>query len=130
MMTTKRSISTMVLALAAGLALPLAASAADSTSSYDLNKDGVVSKQEFLEAMGRHYDNAMAKAKQMPAADQGKMIKGTGMTNAGLDWFCATSCAGWVSRLDDADARESGCRLHRGSGNERLRPSPPSSDRG
>jgi hypothetical protein len=87
MMTTKRSISTMVLALATGLALPMAASAQDSTSSYDLNKDGVVSKQEFLEAMGRHYDSAMAKAKQMPAADQTKMIKGTGMTTAGIDWF-------------------------------------------
>jgi hypothetical protein len=87
MMTMKKSMSVMALALVAGLALPMAASAQDSTSSYDLNKDGVVSKQEFLEAMGRHYDNAMAKAKQMPAADQGKMLKGTGMTNAGLDWF-------------------------------------------
>jgi hypothetical protein len=87
MMMTKRSISIMALALVGGLALPLAASAQDSTSSYDLNKDGVVSRQEFLEAMGRHYDNAMAKAKQMPAAEQGKMMKGSGMTTAGVDWF-------------------------------------------
>jgi Ca2+-binding EF-hand superfamily protein len=76
-----------VLALVAGMMMPLAASATDSTAFYDLNRDGVVSKKEFLEAMGRRYDEAMTKAKQMPAADQGKMMKGASMTTAGLDWF-------------------------------------------
>lgn len=47
----------------------------------------MVSKKEFLEAMGRRYDEAMTKAKQMPAADRGKMMKGASMTTAGLDWF-------------------------------------------
>jgi hypothetical protein len=94
MMMTKRSISTSAFALAAGLALPLAASAQDSASSCDLNPDGLVSKLEFLEALGHPYDNAMAKAKQMPAADQGKVIKGTGMTNAGLEWFLRDSMCG------------------------------------
>jgi ABC-type sugar transport system substrate-binding protein len=96
MMMTKRSISTSAFALAAGLALPLAASAQDSASSCDLNPDGLVSKLEFLEALGHPYDNAMTKAKQMPAADQGKVIKGTGMTNAGLEWFLRDSMCGLV----------------------------------
>jgi hypothetical protein len=46
----------------------------------DLNKDGMVSKEEFMEVMGKMYDEKMAKMKTMSAADQAKMIKNDFMT--------------------------------------------------
>ena len=82
----KKMFSVAALALVAGLALPTSASA-NGKPAYDVNNDGMVTKQEFLDAMGKQYDEAMAKAKQMPTSDQAKMIKGVGMTNAGVDWF-------------------------------------------
>jgi hypothetical protein len=65
---------------------PLSASALDY-NCCDRNKDGMVSKQEYLDEMGRRYDAAMAKMKAMPAADQARMIKGNQMTAAGFDQF-------------------------------------------
>jgi hypothetical protein len=65
---------------------PLSASALDY-NCCDRNKDGMVSKQEYLDEMGKRYDAAMAKMKAMPPADQARMIKGHQMTAAGFDQF-------------------------------------------
>lgn len=48
----------------------------------DKNKDSMVTKAEFLDAMGRAYDMKMAKMKASPNAD--KMLKGDAMTKEGL----------------------------------------------
>lgn len=45
----------------------------------DVNKDSMVSRQEFLEAMGKMYDKGMAKMKADP-----KMVKGDLMTMDGV----------------------------------------------
>jgi hypothetical protein len=50
----------------------------------DLNKDGMVSKDEFMQAMGKMYDDKMAKMKKMSAADQAKMMKDDFMTIEGF----------------------------------------------
>jgi hypothetical protein len=72
-------------ALALGLTVtPIVASAKDRYPAWveaaDVNKDGMVSKTEFLDMMGKMYDEKMAKMKMMSAADQAKMIKGDFMT--------------------------------------------------
>ena len=72
-------------ALALGLVTATtAASAKDRYPAWveaaDLNKDGMVSKNEFMEVMGKMYDDKMAKMKTMSAADQAKMIKNDFMT--------------------------------------------------
>ena len=46
----------------------------------DLNKDGMVSKDEFLQVMGKMYDEKMTKMKKMSPAEQAKMIKDDFMT--------------------------------------------------
>ena len=48
----------------------------------DRNKDGMVTKQEFMEAMGRVYDMKMASMKT--SKDAAKMMKGDAMTREGL----------------------------------------------
>ena len=48
----------------------------------DKNKDSMITKAEFLDAMGRAYDMKMAKMKASPNAD--KMLKGDAMTKEGL----------------------------------------------
>jgi len=50
----------------------------------DANKDGMVTKEEFLAAMGKMYDDKMGKMKKMSAADQTKMMKDDAMTRAGF----------------------------------------------
>jgi Ca2+-binding EF-hand superfamily protein len=45
----------------------------------DKNKDGMVTKQEFLDAMGKMYDKGMAKMK-----NDAKMVKGGMMTMDGV----------------------------------------------
>lgn len=47
----------------------------------DKDKSGMVTKQEFLDAMGKAYDMKMEK---MKAAKDTKMMKGDGMTQDGL----------------------------------------------
>lgn len=48
----------------------------------DANKDGMMTKKEFLDAMGKRYDANMAKMKKM--GDKGKMMmKGDAMTMDG-----------------------------------------------
>jgi hypothetical protein len=81
----KLILSTATLAMALGLAT--AATTASAKDRYpalaaaaDMNKDGMVSKEEFLQAMAKMYDEKMAKMKTMPAAEQAKMIKDDNMT--------------------------------------------------
>jgi hypothetical protein len=50
----------------------------------DVNKDGMVSKEEFVQAMGKMYDDKMAKMKKMSAGDQAKMMKDDFMTIEGF----------------------------------------------
>ena len=53
----------------------------------DTNKDGMMSKQEFMNAAGMRYDAMMAKMKKMPADKQGVMMKGDLMTQEGARMF-------------------------------------------
>lgn len=76
-------------ALALGLiAATPAASAKDRYPAWveaaDVNKDGMVSKDEFLQVMGKMYDEKMTKMKKMSAADQAKMMKADFMTIEGF----------------------------------------------
>jgi hypothetical protein len=66
--------------------VPLSAAALDY-NCCDRDKDGMVSKKEYLDEMARRYDAAMAKMKAMPAAEQARVIKGSQMTAAGFDQF-------------------------------------------
>jgi DNA gyrase/topoisomerase IV subunit B len=50
----------------------------------DADKDGMVTKEEFLAAMGKMYDEKMDKFKKMSAASQDKMMKNDAMTHAGF----------------------------------------------
>lgn len=73
--------------MAATASLPArAAGGGDSFNAIfamaDMNKDGMVTKQEFLDAMGKQYDMKMAKMKAGKDAD--KMVKGTAMTMEGM----------------------------------------------
>lgn len=48
----------------------------------DKNQDSMITKEEFLDAMGKAYDMKMAKMKDAKDAD--KMVKGSAMTRDGL----------------------------------------------
>ena len=76
-------------AASAALALGLAATATTASAkdrypawvaASDANKDGMVSKEEFLQTMAKMYDDKMGKMKMMPAADKMKMMKDDQMT--------------------------------------------------
>lgn len=72
--------------LAATASLPVRADDADLTFAKiwemaDKNKDSMVTKQEFMDAMSKAYDMKMEKYK---AAKDSKMMKGNGMTQDGL----------------------------------------------
>jgi Ca2+-binding EF-hand superfamily protein len=56
---------------------------AETMTVTDTNKDGMVSKEEFLAAMAKMYDDKMAAIKKMPAAEQAKMMKDDQMTQRG-----------------------------------------------
>jgi hypothetical protein len=91
-MKTKMILSASALAMAFGLAaIPLQASAYDRLFSkaheLDVNKDGMVSKEEFLAMAGKRYDEMMAKMMKMPADKQAKMAKDNVMTVEGFDMF-------------------------------------------
>ena len=73
--------------MAATVSLPARADAGDITfnaifAMADKNKDSMITKQEFLDAMGKAYDMKMAKMKAAQDAD--KMMKGNAMTMDGL----------------------------------------------
>jgi hypothetical protein len=78
-------LSAATLALALGLSTAVTtASAKDRfpaiAAAADMNKDGMVSKEEFLQAMAKLYDERVSKIKAMPAAEQAKMMKDDNMT--------------------------------------------------
>lgn len=84
----KLVLSTAAVSLALGLAsAPNVASAKDRypmmMTMADMNKDGMVSKEEFLQAMAKMYDENMGKLKAMPATSQAKMMKGDQLTAEG-----------------------------------------------
>jgi hypothetical protein len=72
---SRSAFAASALALAFAFA-PLSASALDY-NCCDRNKDGMVSKKEFLDTMSKRYDETMAEIKKMPAGDQAKMMKGS-----------------------------------------------------
>jgi hypothetical protein len=81
----KLILSAASAALALGLATTVTtASAKDRYPEWvmtaDANKDGMVSKDDFLHAMGKMYDDKMGKMKKMSAAEQAKMMKDDQMT--------------------------------------------------
>ena len=88
----KKSVlaATMVaLGLAAGsISLPARADSHDILNfemvmkMADRNKDGMVTRAEFLDAMGKAYDMKMAKMKTTKDGD--KMMKGDAMTREGF----------------------------------------------
>ena len=83
MKTMKAAAVALAMALSAGMALP--AHAEDPWSfdkvfrMADKNKDSMVSKQEFLDAMATVYDSRMKAMK-----NDSKMVKGNAMTRDGL----------------------------------------------
>ena len=73
--------------MAATVSLPARADAGDITfnaifAMADKNKDSMITKQEFLDAMGKAYDMKMAKMRAAKDAD--KMMKGNAMTMDGF----------------------------------------------
>ncbi len=80
------------LALSMGLASPAFAQEEifhfeDFFKMVDTNKDGMMSRTEFMEAAGRRYDAKMAKMKKMSAEDAKTMMKGDLMTKRGAKTF-------------------------------------------
>jgi 6-phosphogluconate dehydrogenase len=75
--------ASLALALAAGFAVPAHAEDPYTFDKVfrmaDMNKDGMVTRQEFLDAMGKVYD---AKMKSMK--NDATMVKGDAMTRSGL----------------------------------------------
>jgi hypothetical protein len=53
----------------------------------DTNKDGMMTKQEFMNAAGMRYDAMMVKMKKMPADKGNMMMKGDMMTKEGVKTF-------------------------------------------
>ena len=77
-------------ALATTLGLATATTTASAKDRYpvlmaaaDINKNGMVSKDEFITAMGKMYDEKMTKMKTMAPAAQAKMMKDDQMTYDG-----------------------------------------------
>jgi hypothetical protein len=85
MSMNKLLLSAAGAALALGLVTTATTAAAKDrypawVMTADANKDGMVSKDEFLQAMGKMYDDKMGKMKKMSAPDQAKMMKDDQMT--------------------------------------------------
>ncbi len=81
-------------AAAFGLALAISPMTASTQELYDFdklmkmadtNKDGMISKDEFMTAMSTAFDSKMAAMKAMP--DSAKMMKDDAMTREGLRSF-------------------------------------------
>jgi len=80
-------IAAAAIALGLMAAAPARADMGDLTfneifAMADKDKNAVVTKQEFLDAMGKAYDMKMAKMKA--GKDAGTMVKGNAMTRDGL----------------------------------------------
>ena len=88
----KQALTRAAIVLALGMAVAPIASAAedpwridDLFKTADMNKDGMVTKEEFMHAAGMRFDRAMEKFKKMP--DGAKYMKGNMMTREGLRMF-------------------------------------------
>ena len=87
MKKTQLALSAIAFGLmAASATLPARADMGDITFNMiwemaDKNKDAMVTKQEFLDAMSKAYDMKMEK---MKAAKDTKMMKGDAMTKDGI----------------------------------------------
>lgn len=89
-MNKRHLLSAVVVAM--GLSLSIAAPAARADSHEfslemllkmgDRNNDRMLTKQEFIEAMGKAYDKHMTRLKKMP--DGAKYMKDNAMTRDGL----------------------------------------------
>jgi len=91
-MNRKMILSAATLAMALGLATTtLPASAKDRfperAQAADMDKDGMVSKEEFLAQAAKMYDEKIASMMKMPAAQQVKMVKDNKMTFDGYAAF-------------------------------------------
>ena len=91
----KAWIAIPVMALSMSLASP--AFAQDKTTNFDefyktadTNKDGMVSRAEFLDVAGKSFDAAMAKMAKMPAEESTTLMKGDRMTKRGFKTFLDT----------------------------------------
>ena len=85
----KSILSAAALALIVGVtALPLSASAKDRYPEImkmaDVNNDGMISRQEYLDAVAKMYDEKMAKMKTMAPAQMAKLMKGDLLTIEGF----------------------------------------------
>jgi hypothetical protein len=84
----KLILSTAAIAMALGLATATTPASAkdrypEMMAAADVNKDSMVSKEEFLQAMAKLYDAKMGKMKAMAPAAQAKMMKGDQMMYEG-----------------------------------------------
>jgi Ca2+-binding EF-hand superfamily protein len=98
-MSKKMILSGMALAMTVGLAaIPLQASAYDRLFSkiheLDADKDGMISKEEFLARAGQRYDEMMAKMMKMPADKQAKMVKNGMMSMEAFEMFWKDAIGG------------------------------------
>lgn len=59
----------------------------DFFKMVDADKDGMMSRAEFLTAAGKRYDARMAKMKKMPAEESKMLMKGDLMTKRGAKTF-------------------------------------------
>lgn len=82
------AVSIVSLGLVAGAASMPARADSHDTMNFEMvmkmadkNKDGMVTRAEFLEAMGKAYDMKMSKMKAMK---DDKMMKGSAMTRDGV----------------------------------------------
>ena len=85
---SKLILSAAALAMTLGLATATTTASAKDRypvlmAAADINKDGMVSKDEFMAAMGKMYDEKMTKMKTMAPAAQAKMMKNDLMTYDG-----------------------------------------------
>jgi len=85
----KSILGTAALAMTIAVAtMPLSASARDRYPEMmkmaDADKDGMVSRQEYLEMAAKMYDEKVAKMKSMAPAQMAKMMKGDLLTYAGF----------------------------------------------
>jgi hypothetical protein len=85
----KRELFAILLATGFGTATAVAHAESQDDISFDgmwnicdTNKDGTVTKAEFMAAMGKAYDSHMKKMKSKP--DAAKMMKGDALTADGL----------------------------------------------
>jgi Ca2+-binding EF-hand superfamily protein len=89
-MNIKTILAATALAMSVGVATADTfprAYAKDMAMAMDVNKDGTVTKEEFLKMMAKKYDEKMDAMKKMAPAEAAKMMKGEAMTTEGFISF-------------------------------------------